>query len=581
MRAFIPALLLLTSTAFAEVKNPDTYTYATISDADSFDPAWSYDTASHLVILNLYEPLFAYDGTSTEKLIPLIAAQVPSKANKLISEDGKKYIIPIRKGVTFQDGTPLTPEDVRWSIMRFILSDRSAGPSSLLMEPLLGYPATRDEKGVLNKDAFKDADKAVKLEGNNLVLRLPKPYAPLLTILASWAPILPKAWAVKQGDWDGTAETWEKYNNPRKESSPFYEKANGSGAFALERWDRKTKEVIFLRNEKYWRKPAKLKRVVMKSVNEFGTRKLMLKAGDADAIYATSPEWSQLQGLEGVSLIDDLPTMEMNPVAFFTFEINAVGNPNIGSGRLDGNGIPSNFFADKDLRKAFAYSIDYKGYIKDVFRGKGTQATGCIPKSLPGNNPKQATFSFDLEQAKQHFLKAWGGKVWEQGFKFTLTYNTGNPYRQTLCQMLKRNIESVNSKFKIDVRPVEWPTFLDNYKSSKLPLFVMGWNADFPDPHNFAFPLMHSKGDYPLTQKYKNEEADKLVEAANNETDIAKRKALYAKLIAIEHEEVPHIVVVDSTRFRTQRSWMKGWYHNPVFPDSPYGAYFYPLSKGQ
>ncbi len=33
------------------IKNPDTYTYVTISDLDSLDPAWSYDTASHLVIL--------------------------------------------------------------------------------------------------------------------------------------------------------------------------------------------------------------------------------------------------------------------------------------------------------------------------------------------------------------------------------------------------------------------------------------------------------------------------------------------------------------------------------------------------
>ena len=46
------------------IKNPDTYTYVTISDMDSLDPAWSYDTASHVVILNVYEPLLTYRRTS-------------------------------------------------------------------------------------------------------------------------------------------------------------------------------------------------------------------------------------------------------------------------------------------------------------------------------------------------------------------------------------------------------------------------------------------------------------------------------------------------------------------------------------
>ncbi|MDD5302901.1 MAG: ABC transporter substrate-binding protein, partial [Elusimicrobia bacterium] len=91
--------------AASNVKNPDSYTYLTISDADSLDPAYSYDTASHLVILNVYEPLFQFEKTSTEKLIPLAAATVPSHENGLISADGRTYTIPIRKGVKFHDGT--------------------------------------------------------------------------------------------------------------------------------------------------------------------------------------------------------------------------------------------------------------------------------------------------------------------------------------------------------------------------------------------------------------------------------------------------------------------------------------------
>jgi peptide/nickel transport system substrate-binding protein len=563
----------------AAIKNPDTYTYLTISDADSLDPAYSYDTASHMVALNVYEPLFQFEKTSTEKLIPLVADKVPTVANGGISPDGKTYTIGIRKGMKFHDGTPVTPEDVKYSILRFILQDRSAGPSSLLLEPLLGYPTTRDDKDKIKPEVWADANRAVSLNGDKLVLRLPRPYAPILTILASWAPVLSKKWATANGDWDGTEATWQKYNNPQKQTSPFFEKAMGSGPFKLERWDRKTKEFILTRFDDYWRGKAKLKNVVIKGVNEFGTRKLMLQAGDADAIYADRPLLSQLSGLPGVQIIDDLPTVEMNPVVFFTYQINNVGNSFLGSGKLDGNGIPADFFSDKDVRKGFAYAFDYKGFIQDVFRGKGTQATGAIPKSLPGHDPNGKKYQLDLKKAEEHFKKAWGGKVWENGFKFTIAFNSGNLPRQTVCQIIKRHVEQINPKFKIDVRAVEWPTFLDAYKASKLPIFVMGWNADYPDPHNFAFPLLHSKGDYPHTQKFKNAEFDKIIEAANGETNLAKRKQLYAKLIALAHEETPQLYIIDAVRYRTQRDWVKGWYHNPIFPDSPYGSYFYSISK--
>ncbi len=584
MRALLAVLLLVGAAVPAraqiQVKNPDTLTYLTISDADSMDPAWAYDTSSQMTILNVYEPLFWFDGGSLEKLVPLIAAKVPTKANGLISADGRVYTIPIRKGVKFQDGTPLTPEDVRYSLMRFMLQDRDAGPSSILLQPLVGYTSTRDDKNQRLPNAYKDAAKAVKVKGDDLVLTLPHPYAPLLSILASWAPVVSKKWAVKNGDWDGSEATWQKFNNPQKETSPFYQKANGTGPFVLERWDRRNLQIVLKRNDRYWRAPAKLKYAIVRGVNEFGTRKLELQAGDADTIYTTAPQRSQVEHLAGVHLLDDLPMVELNPIVYFTFHINTTANPNIGSGKLDGDGIPPDFFSDLDVRKAFAYSVDYAGYIRDVKRGHATQATGCIPITLPGHNPKQAVYTFDSKLAEAHLRKAWGGKAWDKGFRFTILYNEGNQERETISLMLKRNIEKLNPKFQIDVRPVEWPSFLDAYKSSKLPIFMLGWQADFPDPHNFAFTQMHSRGDYPATQHYSNPEADKLVERAIAETDAAKRRQLYFKLQELEHEDVPHLVIDDGTRFRTDRTWVHGYVHNPIFPDSPYGAYFYTMWKG-
>ena len=52
-----------------------------------------------------------------------------------------------------------------------------------------------------------------------------------------------------------------------------------------------------------------------------------------------------------------------------------------------------------------------------------------------------------------------------------------------------------------------------------------------------------------------------------------------SQLQDLAFEEVPQLYILDAVRYRTQRDWVKGWFHNPIFPDSPYGSYFYPMYK--
>ncbi len=84
--------------------------------------------------------------------------------------------------------------------------------------------------------------------------------------------------------------------------------------------------------------------------------------------------------------------------------------------------------------------------------------------------------------------------MWEKGFKFTLLYNTGNLARQTACQILRDNVLKVNPKFQIEVLESQWSLILGEIFSGKVPMFQIGWQADYPDPHNFFHPFMHSGG---------------------------------------------------------------------------------------
>src|SRR6056297_3794959 len=125
-----------------DVKNPNTYTHVTIGNQSTLDPHYSYDTASSEVIDNVYECLIQYQGESINEFSPLLATKVPSRENGLISEDGTEYTFPIREGVQFSNGDPLTPEDVKYSFMRGMVMDRTAGPMWMIFEPLFGYAAS-------------------------------------------------------------------------------------------------------------------------------------------------------------------------------------------------------------------------------------------------------------------------------------------------------------------------------------------------------------------------------------------------------------------------------------------------------
>ena len=575
----VVVLALLAPTGIATgqaVKNPDTYVAVSFGDWDTFDYAWAYDTSSFEVIFNVYEPLIFFDGGRMDRFAPMLATAVPSVQNGLLSPDGKTYTFPIRQGVKFHDGSPLTAEDAAYSLQRFLLTDRDGGPSSLLSEWILGITSTRDDKGNLALK-FGDLQRAVQVKGNNVVVTLKEPFGGFLSIMAQWSYVVSKKWAIKNGDWPGTAATMAKYNNPKKESTAFFEKANGTGPFKLETWDRAGRQVILVRNDNYWRAPTRLKRVVIRSVEEVATRILMLKAGDADSIALTRRELPQIEGDPNIKIIDDLPTgTSTNPAWFFTFDIDCRGNPDCGSGRLDGNGIPPNFFSDVNVRRGFAYSFDFNTFLQDGYRGKATLAKGMIPLGMFGYNPKQEYFTFDRARATAAFREAFGGQVWERGFKLTVLYNAGNVVRELGSRILKDTIESLNPKFKVDIRGVTWSTYLAAMDASRLPVFWIGWLADYPDPHNFAFHFFHSDGTFPHSQKFKNAEVDALVSIAAREPDVKKRQQLYFQINQKYFELVPSVATVNAIGFRNQRTWVHGWYYNPIYP----GTYWYTVFKG-
>jgi len=560
--------------AGAPVKNPDSFVELQFGDITSLDPACAYDIYSTEPIWpNVYETLIMYRGSSLDAFEPMLSMRVPTLGNGGISQDGLTYSFPIRSGVRFHDGSEMTADDVVYSMRRFLLQDQAGGPAWLLLSPLLGVDGTRDDKGAIQVK-WADVARAVSASGNTVVFRLKKPFAPFLTIIAAWSEVMPRKWATEHGDWDGQPGTWQKFNNPKTEDRYAFNHMDGTGPFMFQSWDPQAKEVVLVRNDHYWQKPAALARVIIRSVPELTTRRLQLQQGDADLIVASLNQQAQLRGIPGTIMQDNLPQIALQTLQF-NYNINTEANPDAGSGKLDGAGIPSDFFNDIHVRRAFAYAFDYSANLSGAYAGKGVLPHGPIPQGLLGYDASVPVYQTNKDRAIAEFKEAFGGRVWSTGFKFTVPFTAGNTARQVGAQILIDSVTALNPKFQIGSRPVPASALNSLLFAHKGTMYFLGWFADYPDPHDFAQPFLAADGYFPVRGGYHNPEAERLIDQAVSTPDPAKRRAIYKQISMIAYNDLPYLFLVQPVTYYTIRSWVHGWYYNAIFP----GQYFYPLYK--
>ena len=488
------ALVFLASAAHAQSR-AETLRYITGASVNTLEPNVPGSTREAFALsMSTYDRLVSFgrkqlNGKWVFDLDTITGELAESYS---VSPDGLKITLKLRPDAKFHDGSPVTADDVKWSLDRCVSA------------PILG-------KAQLLTGSMTSADQFKVIDPLTIEVTLPRPDKLALPNLATVYPLiinskLAKAHATPDDPW---AVNWLKENEA------------GSGAYIVETF-KPGEQVVVKRNEAWNRgspdKPAFFKRLIIQTIPEPATRANLVERGDADLVIDLQA--SDVQSLEAKSKLKVISTPQYNSVTFISMN----------------NKIPP--FDNVNVRRAIAHALPYEDMFKAALFGRGKplfDATWTEGKAPNGAYPIAQPVKLDLEKAKA-YLKEAG---LPEGFATTFSFNVGQASTaEPMSALVKESLEKIGIKVDIQKLPDAQMSAAINEK--KLPLFTEGITAWLPSTDYFYrnFYTGNQRWNYSSTD---NAEIDKIAQDARFQTDKVKYEEEGKELNTIAFDQMLQI----------------------------------------
>lgn len=446
-------------------------TVAIANNLTGLDPTNVNDTLSQTSLRLIYQGLFGFDENM--KLIPVLAESFESNA------DATEFTIKLRQGVKFHDGTDFNAAAVKANLDRLRNPDNNLSRRSLVSM-------------IADVEIVDDA---------TVKLKLSAPFGAMIASLAHpGAMMISPAALEKFGDDIG--------RNPV-----------GTGAFKFENWAADTLEVA--RNDDYWKGPAKVEGVVIRSVPESGARMAMLQTGEVQFVPNFPPELMQV--------------VEKNP------NIQVETSPSIVEYyvSLNNNKKP---FGDLRVRQALNHAVDKDAFCKIVFNGLCTPADSIIPQGLAFHVPA-GEYAYDVEKAKA--LMAEAGLA--DGFT-TEIWSNSNTESLRAAQFIQQQLAQIN--VTVNVVPLEagvaaqriWS--IEKPEDAEVQMYYGGWSSSTGDADWGIRPLFLTENAPPAmfnVAYFSDPALDEAISSAIGTADPAKRAEFYATAQKLAWDGAPWI----------------------------------------
>ncbi|MEJ0020057.1 MAG: ABC transporter substrate-binding protein [Acetobacteraceae bacterium] len=484
--------------AFSQTR-AETLRYVTGNNVNTLDPTMFGSTRESFgVSMNVYDRLFTFGRKQVGGNWVFDATTIRGELAQgyKISDDGLTISITLRPDATWHDGSPVTVEDVKWSLDRAVLAKSLAPPQFTT-----GSLASADQFRIVAADRIDVVlDKPDRLALANLCV----PYAMMINSK------LAKQHATADDPW---AQEWLKTNTA------------ASGAYTIESYN-PAQSVILRRNEA-WKGGANgqlpfFRRVIIQTVPEPATRASLIERGDADLSIdlAASDVMTLDRPAEKAGKVKVVSVPQTN--GFTHISMNTQIAP----------------FNNVKVRQAVAAALPYEDMFKAALFGRGRRLYGASWTEAPDSSfPQPMPLKTDPARAKQ--LLAEAGMP--QGFSVPFAISTGQAATaEPLAALLKEALGHAGIQVDIQKKPDAEFNTMESQKT--LPFFTDAATAWLPATY-YYFYLYFTRDQRWNFASWKNAQIEELAATARFEQNPAKYDDECKKMINIFADAVPLIML--------------------------------------
>jgi peptide/nickel transport system substrate-binding protein len=406
-----------------------------------------------------------------------------------VSDDKLTYTFHLQDNVTFHDGTPMTADDVIFSIMKFHM-----------------------ELAPRARAVFSGIAEAKAPDPHTVVLTLKAPFEPFLLMFEVTAcAIVPKH------IYDGT-----DYRN-----NPANQKPIGTGPFQFAEWQRGN-FIRLTRFDGYW-KPGQpyLDAIIYRIVPDSQSRALALQTGQVQITEENDIEPFDVPRFRAQpNLTVDLEGWEyFAPVSWV--ELNHRVKP----------------LQDVRVRQAMSHALDRNFIVNRLWFGTARVATSPVASATRFHDPSAKLQAFDPGAAKQ-LLDAAGLKPNAQGVRFTIKH-LALPYGEVwtrFSEYFRAAMHQVGIEVLLESTDAgNWASRLANWDYETTVNFVYQYGDPTLGVERTYVSSNIKKIAFTNTGGYSNPKVDALFAQARESGDPAVRQKAFYAVQQVLNEEVPQI----------------------------------------
>ncbi len=497
-----------------------------LGEVNDLDPQLADTHQTNWVISCFFEGLYTYHPKTSEPE-PAVAERAETSA------DGLTWTFHLRRTARWSNGDPVTARDFVFAYRR-ILSPKLGAEYAAMLYALKNGEA-------FHKNQITDPSQigATAADDHTLVLTLdhPVPYLPTMLCHSSWFPL--------------HQPTIEKFGPMAQRGSQWTRPGNlvGNGYFTLAEW-KPNQYIRGVKSPTYWdRDNVKLNEVFWYPIDSQDGQDRAFRAGQLHVTADMSPAKIASYRKEHPELLQSYMAM-----ATYLYRFNVTRPP----------------LNDVRVRRALAMSIDRKRIVEEITRGGQTPAGNFTPTGTNGF-VANAGISQDLAEAKRLLAEA-GFPEGKDFPRLQLLYNTHDVHKviaEAVQQMWRVNlgidIGIVNQEAKV------WHTSMTalDYDIARF-----AWVGDYLDPSTFLDIMTTGNGNN--NTGCSNSEYDRLIDAAKNSPDQAKRFEYFQRCEEILATEAPMAPVYFYNMNNLRHPTVKGWYGNLLDNHPLKGVYLAP-----